>query len=140
MTLGRPRGALRDDVAGELLVAVVDIYTAVFLDHDGQAQLQAMLLERGAARDLAWISLDPLVPLGTEAEHVEHRRVERVDGPRRVHPRPGPGTAPPGPELDAGRAAGESGQTPAASDSRARARPPAARRAERPLAMGKDRS
>jgi len=59
--------ALLDDVPGELLVAVVDTYTAVFLDQDGQAQLHAMLRERGAARDLAWISLDPLVPLGTAA-------------------------------------------------------------------------
>jgi hypothetical protein len=59
--------ALLDDLPAELLVAVVDTYTAVFLDHDGQTQLAAMLRERGAARDLAWISLDPLVPLGTEA-------------------------------------------------------------------------
>jgi hypothetical protein len=59
--------ALVDDLPGDLLVAVVDTYTAVFLDHDGQAQLHATLRERGATRDLAWISLDPLVPLGTAA-------------------------------------------------------------------------
>lgn len=59
--------ALVDDLPGDLVVAVADTYTAVFLDHDGPAQLQTMLNERGAARDLAWISLDPLVPLGTEA-------------------------------------------------------------------------
>ena len=58
---------LLDGIPEDLLVAVVDTYTAVFLDHDGQAQLQAMLRERGATRDLAWISLDPLVPLGTAA-------------------------------------------------------------------------
>ena len=58
---------LLDGIPEDLLVAVVDTYTAVFLDDDGQAQLQAMLRERGATRDLAWISLDPLVPLGTAA-------------------------------------------------------------------------
>ena len=59
------------DVLAELpddaLIVVVDSYTAVFFDDDARAQLAATIELDG--RDGAWISLDPLIPLGTEARH-----------------------------------------------------------------------
>jgi hypothetical protein len=54
-------------VPAGLLPVVIDSYTAVFFD---QAQLTAVreaITARGDERDLAWISLDPLIPLGTQA-------------------------------------------------------------------------
>jgi hypothetical protein len=58
-------GAIDEAPAG-LLVVVLDSYTAVFLDDTGRAAMRAAVDEAG--RDVVWISLDPLVPLGTSAD------------------------------------------------------------------------
>jgi hypothetical protein len=57
--------AALDDVPGDLFPVVVDTYTAVFFSDEDRVRLRAALEQRGAVRPLAWISLDPLVPLGT---------------------------------------------------------------------------
>jgi hypothetical protein len=49
------------------LVVVVDSYVDVFLPEAERVRLGAILEACGAERDLAWISLDPLVPLGPDA-------------------------------------------------------------------------
>jgi hypothetical protein len=54
-----------DEVPDRLLPVVVDTYTAVFLSDQERARLRRILEQRGAGGELAWISLDPLVPLGT---------------------------------------------------------------------------
>jgi len=51
----------------EALTVVLDAYTAVFFDDQRLRQLRALLYGEGTRRDLVWISLDPLVPLGSEA-------------------------------------------------------------------------
>ena len=56
--------------ADDALVVVVDSYTAVFLDDAGRAAMRAVV--DGARRDVVWISLDPLVPLGTTADRCVH--------------------------------------------------------------------
>lgn len=54
-----------DAVPDELLVVVVDSYTAVFFDDADRRAMATCIL--GRQRDGVWISLDPLVPLGTTA-------------------------------------------------------------------------
>ncbi len=57
------------------LLCVVDTYTAVFLPPDEGRRLQHAIATLGGERDVAWISLDPLVPLGTSArDTVQHER------------------------------------------------------------------
>ena len=56
---------LLDDLPAHLLPVVVDSYTAVFFSAEERARLRSILGQGGADRRLAWISLDPLVPLGT---------------------------------------------------------------------------
>jgi hypothetical protein len=62
------------------VVVVIDSYTAVFCDDDERARLAAAVA--GCGRDAVWISLDPLVPLGTAADRavqalpVDERLVE----------------------------------------------------------------
>lgn len=61
--------ALPDVLAGlpdDSLVVVIDSYTAVFFDDDERARMAAAIEHDG--RDAAWVSLDPLIPLGTEAQ------------------------------------------------------------------------
>ncbi len=60
-----------------LLVVVVDSYTAVFFDDDLQRDTGEVISRLGRERDVAWIALDPLVPLGTRAR----RTVQGVDAP-----------------------------------------------------------
>jgi hypothetical protein len=55
-----------DEAPADLLVVVVDSYTAVFFDDDGRAAMREAIDQAG--RDIMWISLDPLVPLGTSAD------------------------------------------------------------------------
>lgn len=57
--------AVLDAVPEDLLPVVVDAYTAVFFTDDERGRFRQLLRQAGSARDLAWISLDPLVPLGT---------------------------------------------------------------------------
>jgi hypothetical protein len=52
------------------LPVVLDSYTAVFVDDAGRAAMRAAVDEAG--RDVVWISLDPLVPLGTTADRCVH--------------------------------------------------------------------
>src|SRR4051794_7758476 len=50
------------------LVCVVDTYVNVFLGPNDLRRFQAVLDEAGTTRDLEWISIDPLVPLGGAAD------------------------------------------------------------------------
>lgn len=59
------------------MIVVVDAYTAVFLDDAGQRRCGEIIGAVGRERDVAWISLDPLVPLGTTAD----RSVQGLDVP-----------------------------------------------------------
>jgi hypothetical protein len=59
--------ARHDDDA---VVVVLDSYTAVFFDDAERAAMRATL--DAAGRDIVWISLDPLVPLGTTADRCVH--------------------------------------------------------------------
>lgn len=59
------------------LIVVVDTYTAVFFDDAGQRRCGEIVAAVGQERDVAWISLDPLVPLGTAAR----RSVQGLDVP-----------------------------------------------------------
>lgn len=76
--------ALLPDVLGAIpdgpLIAVIDAYTAVFFDDHGQRRMNEVVAECGSRRDVAWISLDPLVPLGTAAQ----RSVQALDVPPRL--------------------------------------------------------
>ena len=59
--------SLADVVAGlpdDALPVLVDTYVHVFLPDDDRARFRALLPELG--RDLEWISVDPLVPLGPD--------------------------------------------------------------------------
>ena len=53
----------------DLLVVVTDSYTAVFLDAAERQAIARVVADRGES---VWISLDPLVPLGTAAERCVH--------------------------------------------------------------------
>ena len=55
-----------DAVPSHLYPVVCDAYTAVFFSDRERARLGELLRHHSAVRELAWISLDPLVPLGTE--------------------------------------------------------------------------
>jgi hypothetical protein len=81
------RGSATDDLEDVLarcpdagLLCVLDTYTAVFLDPDERRELQRTIASCGAGRDVAWISLDPLVPLGTDARDT----VQRERAPQRL--------------------------------------------------------
>jgi hypothetical protein len=54
----------------DALIVVLDSYTAVFFDDAGRAAMHAAV--DAAPRDVVWISLDPLVPLGTTADRCVH--------------------------------------------------------------------
>jgi len=58
--------AVLDAVPGDRYPVVTDAYTAVFFSDRERARLGELLGRQAAGRDLAWISLDPLVPLGVE--------------------------------------------------------------------------
>ncbi len=61
-------GILRDCDAGAL-VCVVDTYAGVFFSPGELRRFRALMDTAGAERDLDWISVDPLVPMGTDATH-----------------------------------------------------------------------
>jgi len=61
-------GILRDCDPGAL-VCVVDSYAGVFFPPDALGRLRALMDAAGADRDMAWISVDPLVPMGKDATH-----------------------------------------------------------------------
>jgi hypothetical protein len=58
-----------DDVPDSLLPVVVDTYTAVFFSDQERSRFHDLVDQCGAVRDLIWISLDPLVPLGTAGRY-----------------------------------------------------------------------
>jgi hypothetical protein len=59
-----------EEAPADLVVVVLDSYAAVFLDDAGRAEMRRAV--DGAGRDAVWISLDPLVPLGTAADRCVH--------------------------------------------------------------------
>ena len=70
--------ALPAVVAGlprDALVCLVDTYVHVFLPPADLARFDDLLL--GLGRDVDWVSVDPLVPLGPDARHT----VQRLDVP-----------------------------------------------------------
>jgi hypothetical protein len=67
-------------VPAGLLVVVVDSFAAVFFDEAMQQDMSEVISRLGRERDVAWIALDPLVPLGTRAR----RTVQGLDAPSRL--------------------------------------------------------
>lgn len=61
--------AILDVVADDVLPVVTDTYTAVFFSDEQRRRLHQLVRHWGAIRDLVWISLDPLVPLGVDGRH-----------------------------------------------------------------------
>jgi hypothetical protein len=51
------------------LVCVVDSYVGVFFSPDALGRFRALMDAAGAERDMVWISVDPLVPMGSHATH-----------------------------------------------------------------------
>jgi hypothetical protein len=51
----------------DLLVCLVDSYVHVFFSDDELAEFRRLVDHIGARRDLDWVSLDPLVPMGNAA-------------------------------------------------------------------------
>jgi hypothetical protein len=49
------------------LVCLTDTYVNVFFTADELRRFRALVAKTGGARDLDWISIDPLVPLGASA-------------------------------------------------------------------------
>ena len=50
-------------------VIVTDAYLAVFLPPQRRARLAGIMAEAGRDRRVTWLSLDPLVPLGSSGRH-----------------------------------------------------------------------
>lgn len=58
---------LLDELAGGPVVCLVDTYVHVFFPPDELDRFRALVEAAGSRRDLDWISVDPLVPLGPQA-------------------------------------------------------------------------
>jgi hypothetical protein len=56
-----------DELPRDLLVCLVDTYVHVFFTDEELARFHAIVHEAGVVRDLDWISIDPLVPIGSAA-------------------------------------------------------------------------
>ena len=54
-------------IADDTLVCLVDSYVHVFFDPDELARFRAYVDDVGRQRDLDWISVDPLIPIGVDA-------------------------------------------------------------------------
>ncbi len=68
---GDARGLLPDlleQIPRDTLVCLLDTFVHVFFTSDELDRFRALVDELGAARDLDWISIDPLVPMGAEAD------------------------------------------------------------------------
>jgi hypothetical protein len=62
--------ALPDTVASlprEAVICVVDTFVHVFLTDDELGRFRALLAELARDRDIEWVSVDPLIPLGPDA-------------------------------------------------------------------------
>ncbi|MDN5914244.1 MAG: DUF2332 domain-containing protein [Pseudonocardia sp.] len=70
-------GGVVADVPAAALLCLVDTYVHVFLPPDRLARFHALIDEIGRERDLEWVSVDPLVPLGPAAD----RSVQGLDVP-----------------------------------------------------------
>jgi hypothetical protein len=69
-----------DAVPDDVLPVVTDTYTAVFFADEQRRRLRELVRHRGDVRDLVWISLDPLVPLGIDGRH----SVQALDVPEKL--------------------------------------------------------
>jgi hypothetical protein len=58
--------ALLASIPSEPLTVVMDAYTTVFFEDERLRRFRDTVEKEAARRDVAWISLDPLVPLGAE--------------------------------------------------------------------------
>ncbi len=56
-------------ISDEAVVCLLDSYVHVFFAADELERFRALVDEVGATRDLDWISVDPLVPMGASATH-----------------------------------------------------------------------
>jgi hypothetical protein len=56
------------EIADDVLVCLVDSYVHVFLDSGELKRFRAFVDELGSRRDLDWISVDPLIPIGVDAD------------------------------------------------------------------------
>jgi hypothetical protein len=61
--------ALLSSIPEGPLVCLTDTYVHVFFTIEGLNRFRALLDEIGTRRDLDWISIDPLIPLGGTADH-----------------------------------------------------------------------
>jgi hypothetical protein len=59
--------AVVDEVPADALLCLIDTYVHVFLPPDRLAAFRDLVERIGRARDVEWISVDPLVPLGPTA-------------------------------------------------------------------------
>ncbi len=60
---------LLDTLPAGPLICLVDTYVHVFFTDDELRRFRSLLDGAGAQRDLDWISVDPLIPLGGRADH-----------------------------------------------------------------------
>jgi hypothetical protein len=56
-------------VPSDHLTIAVDAFTAVFFSDEQRARFRDILADHSRARDLDWISLDPLIPVGTAGRY-----------------------------------------------------------------------
>ena len=91
LVLAQPVQAVRGDACEVLpqvltsipphaLICLLDTFVAVFFEPGELAALRALVDRAGAQRDLDWISIDPLVPMGTSASDC----VTGADVPRAI--------------------------------------------------------
>lgn len=61
--------AVLERIDASTVVCIVDSYTHVFFPFNELERFRALVDAAGARRDLDWISIDPLVPMGRDATH-----------------------------------------------------------------------
>jgi hypothetical protein len=66
--VARALPAVLDALPDDLLVCLIDSYVHVFFAPDDLARFRDLVDRVGARRDLDWLSLDPLVPMGGAAD------------------------------------------------------------------------
>ncbi len=72
MVKGDARTVLPDVLEGiddDALVCLIDTYVHVFFEAAELARFRELVERAGTKRDLDWISIDPLVPMGATASH-----------------------------------------------------------------------
>ena len=76
-------GSVVAALPSDQLLCLIDSYVHVFFEPEELERFHTLVDQLGSERDLDWISVDPLVPLGGSADHsvlglpVEHELVER---------------------------------------------------------------